>query len=142
MKIEVGKLYVSRNGCLVKIYELNVNGTEVFGAINIQKNWQTCSWNKTGEFFNDGEESVNDIVAEYKEPLDFDWSVLPIWNNYIAKCNNGVWFGYCKKPIVTDYEWKVIGISIPPVYIPLEYAPKHNTDDWKDSLYQRPKNKE
>ena len=72
--------------------------------------------------------------------LDFDWSALPKWANWIAMDQEGDWYYYSDKPQMDDDHpiWvsSEFNDAIPP-----EYYPKNFTGDWANSLLEVPKNK-
>lgn len=72
--------------------------------------------------------------------LDFDWSCLPAWANWIAMDKNETWSYYVIKPVRDNYAsmWNIPHrdnwAPIPP-----KYAPKNFTGKWTESLFKRHK---
>lgn len=75
------------------------------------------------------------------QELDFDWSALTKWANWIAMDESGDWWWYREMPHLDEdgypvWDWQ------PGNYgdkIPEEYAPKNYKGDWRGSLFKVPK---
>ena len=135
MKIEVGKLYRTRNGYKVRIYATDVEGElPIHGAFYCPEDslWELNAWRENGI---DGEYCPDfDIIGEWKEPIDFDPDCLPAWAKWIAMDKNGDWRVYVDEPIIYDEfgMWEIVksyGV------IPKEYSPKNFKGHWKESLF-------
>lgn len=70
--------------------------------------------------------------------LDFDWSALPKWVNWIAMDSTGFWYCYQDEP-EHDSDYPIWIGSKGSIDIPIEYYPKNFTGDWKESLFEVPK---
>lgn len=77
------------------------------------------------------------------EQLDFDWNCLPVWANWIAMDERGIWHCYKDKPILSNYIWLYRGVSYIDKYdiIHPKYMPRNFTGTWTDSLFENPKYK-
>ena len=68
--------------------------------------------------------------------LDFDWSALPKWANWIAMDEDGDWYHYSDKPQIDKHPiWVCSEYN---EAIPKKYYPKNFTGDWKKSLFNVP----
>lgn len=136
MKIEPGKFYKTRSGRKARIYAVDGDSVRpIHGAIIANGDWILAGWGMDGNFYDSSNESEYDLISEWTEPLDFDWSVLPPWMNWIAKDSDDNWWAFSHKPFLTKSIWETNGdgLSIPP-----NYAPKNFTGDWTKSLHERP----
>ena len=75
--------------------------------------------------------------TDYTEPfkLDFDWSLMPKYCRSITMDENEDWNGHYQDPYKMNHTWDSDEHMF---LIPIEYAPKNYTGDWKDSLFERP----
>lgn len=135
MKLEIGKEYVTRSGLKVKIYDIAEAGNyPVIAGIFKGKLIEPYSYTKGGS---NGIGSIlqSDIVGEWKEPLDFDWSCLPTWcNKYIAMEGSGIWYAYSDAPGQGRYGFWGSNFC----KISKEYAPKNFKGTWGKSLFKNP----
>ena len=134
MKIEVGKYYRTENGDKARIYAIDGElNRQIHGAVlQPDGRWVLMWWASDGKCTHN---PFLDLIAEWKEPLDFDPSCLPAWAEWIAMDLNGTWWWYCDDPRprgATCYVGGEDNCSI----IPEEYAPKNFTGDWKDSVHK------
>lgn len=141
MKLEVGKFYKTRDGKKVEILKTDVKSKD-YPVIGILLEIDGSEIVKT--YTHSGENLINsttiyDIVSEWQEPLDFDWSCLPAWcNKYIIMNRSGNWYSYPYKPFFAEDSnvWCCDnGVTIK---IPKQYRPKNFTGDCKDSLFENP----
>lgn len=138
VKLEIGKEYVTRSGLKVKVYDIAESGDFPVVAGLIGKDVITpISYTLNGRYHDDDELSSEDIVGEWQEPLDFDWSCLPAWaNEYIAMDESGVWCFYKFKPTLKGEYWSTPDSSF--YTIPTEYTPKNFKGSWENSLFKNP----
>lgn len=136
MKLEIGKEYVTRSGLKVKIYDIAGNENYPVIAGVVEDNTVTpYTYTKEGKFTS-GHIHNKDIIGEWQEPLDFDWSCLPAWcNKYIAMDSNGKWFSFNCVPFKNVGGWSSKDFY---VRIPQEFAPKNFKGDWENSLFKNP----
>ena len=75
--------------------------------------------------------------------LDFDWSALPKWANWIAMDKGGMWCWYIDEPLVDETHGCYLVDELDRIWhlIPESYTPKNFTGNWKKSLFEVPKNK-
>jgi len=135
MKIEAGKLYLTRNGKKVRIYATDVEGElPVHGAVYRPEynRWDVNAWRENG--IDEDYVSDYDIIGECKEPLDFDPDCLPAWAKWIAVDDDGGWRWYVDKP-VTDNNFSLWVDGTSYGSIPEEYSPKNFEGHWKESLF-------
>lgn len=133
MKLEIGKEYVTRNGLKVKIYDIAENQDYPVVAGLLKGN---SIFPK--RYTEEGITGIDDlnIIGEWQEPLDFDWSCLPAWvNNYIAMDKDGRWFSFNCVPFKNVICWNSKDFY---VRIPKEYTPKNFKGDWDKSLFKNP----
>lgn len=137
MKIEAGKFYASRDNRRVRIYATDgMSERPIHGAVLFNNGWIVCSWARKGTFARDeSERCPDDIISEWIDRLEMDWSALPRWAKWIAmdECRDWAWFA--DKPRSESREWYSGGKC---GVMPVEYAPKWS-GDWKDSLTAVPK---
>ncbi len=68
MKIEVGKLYATRDGRQVRIYSTDGCGEyPIHGAVKIEEGWESADWTHKGRFNVQRPDMKTDIVAEWVE---------------------------------------------------------------------------
>lgn len=145
LKLEIGKEYVTRSGLKVKVYDIAESGTfpviagmfpVIAGVLKNNTIYPAAYTKKGRRLFIETDDY--DIVGEWQEPLDFDWSCLPKWaNRYIAMDSSGVWCFHEFKPTLKDGYW----LSEPDscfYTIPDEYAPKNFKGTWGNSLFKNP----
>lgn len=139
MKIEVGKFYRAKNGDKARIYATDGGrNSQIHGAVlESDGRWVIVWWSKDGKCMHN---TWFDLIAEWKEPLDFNPYCLPAWAEWIAMNEGGDWFWFQKEPTVT------VSIDEEGVWMPIEagmmggihyeYVPKDYTGDWENSLYK------
>lgn len=141
MEFEVGKTYKSRDGRKVIIYALYPDqvrpihaGIRHHDGTDVCDMWSVCSYLPNG-FIYENDTCGADIISEWTEELDFDWSVIPPWFNYIAMDKDGAWTAFREKPKTHALYWAGGGAEL---CVPLDYEPKGFVGNWEDSLYRRP----
>lgn len=74
------------------------------------------------------------------QELDFDWSCLPKWANWIAMRSDGVWMWSVNKMTIIGGDWESLyNVDSQDLsYIPTKYAPKNFTEHWEESLFKVP----
>lgn len=99
------------------------------------------SWTEDGRVFWDREGMWGDIVGMWSKPIVFEhWGLLLEDIKYIAKDDNGRWFGYVRKPSKDEWGW---GITLPytDYYLLAGLDRSLFPDcDWENSLLERPEN--
>lgn len=137
VKLEIGKEYVTRSGLKVKVYDIAESGDfPVIAGVLKNNRVYPNAYTKDGRHSFVETDDLN-IVGEWQEPLDFDWSCLPAWaNEYIAMDESGVWCFYKIKPTLKGEYWSTPDSSF--YTIPTEYAPKNFKGSWENSLYKNP----
>jgi hypothetical protein len=139
MKIEAGKEYRTRDGRKARVYATDgISPYVVHGAIQTPQGWSLQSWITNGAKRSDGLAGtyMSDLVSEWVNLPEVDWSKLPAWFSWVAQLPGGIWCTYNQLPKLTDLGWSLNGLPIP-----MEYAPKWSGDtgDWRQSLVERPK---
>lgn len=138
MELEKGKFYKTRGGLkaeVVAFVQMQYSEPRTLIVITYENGYNSYLSVLSNGCFREHYESEIDVISEWIEPLDFDWDCLPAWSNFIAMNEDGNWYHYSDKPCLYYDFWSGFyryGI------IPLEYAPKNYTGDWKDSLHERP----
>jgi hypothetical protein len=142
LKIEPGKLYRTRDGRKARIYATDAGGDYPVHGATLESDieqpyWDAHSWTAEGRLIDTPGKEDADIVAEWIEPVDFDWGCLPAWaDKYIAKDPNGEWFSYADKPELSKEGHTTDGEF---VGIPAEFHPKGDFPDWRNTLHKNPK---
>lgn len=142
LKIEVGKFYKTRDGRKTRIYALDGKKEyPVHASILNKDGWTTVNLTLIGRLYIEGE-CNSDIVSEWVEPIEFDFSILPAWcDKCIAMDESGVWYCYQEIPFRENDVWFLnTDLSALAYEIPEKYAPKWK-GNWKDSLKLNPKYK-
>ena len=144
LKIEAGKFYrdrKDRNWEAVKSCK-NYTGIPLFLLMCEKEccsNWVDLAgrnYTKTGD-------SSCDLISEWIDAPEVDWSFIPPWFIALAMNKNFDWRAFTEKPslLVGNSIWSIPGTFYQPgqtvIDIPSQYAPKF-TGDWKDSLVCRP----
>jgi hypothetical protein len=139
MKIEIGKEYVTRSGLKVKVYDIAESGDyPVIAGVHRGGEIVPAGYAINGTYVLN-REGVYDIVGEWNEPLEFDWSCLPAWiNEYIAMDEDGRWFAFSMMPEKKSafQLWRKDGGDA--LLISENYAPKNFKGSWEDSLFKNP----
>jgi len=141
MTFEPNKFYRIKAGDKAIVYA--VYEREMHGAVFIADEWCIVVWDRNGK--PTGSQYNWDLVGPWVEPLDFDWSCLPKWaDRFIAMDEHKHrWCAYSNKPIQFEAIWiEQSRESTLWLVIPVNYAPKNYTGDWKDSLRMNPKYEE
>lgn len=143
MKLEIGKEYKTRNGLKVKIYDIAESGVFPVVAGLIEKDKIIpITYTLNGRYYKN-ELHLKDIIGEWQEPLDFDWSCLPPWaNEYIAMDGAGTWYAYSVMPKKSEKSlvwFPAEGYrELDFIVIPNNYAPKNFKGGWENSLFKNP----
>lgn len=149
MNIKAGESYKTKCGEKATALCTDAPGFfPVIGFITYHQGQSSGAASWTTEGLENGKANVfprcedNDLVAEWTEPVTFDWSCLPAWaNRFILLLQGGTWIYTQEEPALTLAGWRCYGDSngsgkgIP---IPAGYEPKSFTGDWKDSLMKNP----
>lgn len=141
LKIEVGKFYRTRSGCKARIYA--TDGAEripVHGAFKVNESWISTNWGIDGKHESFSEATPYDLISEWADPVEMDWSALPRWvinsgDGYIAMNEAGDWRAFIETPYAGNSVW--MG-GVYTCFIPPSYAPKW-TGDWRQSLTKVPR---
>ena len=138
MKIEVGKFYRTRDGRKARIYALD--GTDeypIHGAIlYLNGEWGSYVWNNAGCYL-PTQPHPSDLVSEWIDKPEVDWSAMPRWAEWVAMDKDGEWTFFSAKPSMDIGCWWSDGDVTYLAEIPPSYAPKWD-GDWRDSLVRRP----
>jgi len=130
LNFEVGKAYQTRDGR--KVICLSTTLRE--GKIAFQINGEVFISQPNGMYYADESKSLIDIISEWIDKPDIDWSLMPAWAKFVALDKSGKWWWYTHKPSL-EHVWCIIdgfgGVT------PSEYAPTWE-GDWKKSLTERP----
>ena len=135
--ITAGKHYRLRNGYEFKCYSHSGNiYNKVHGAFRKNDNsWSVISLNQKGRYSSDFDHCY-DIIEEWVNKPEVDWSLHAKWVKAISMQPNGEWWTYDSIPTKDKYCFfgKSGAYTAP---IPLEYAPNW-VGNWKDSLVIKP----
>lgn len=140
MTIQTGKQYKTRDGNRVTIYRTDAKGPySVHGCIHHTHVPLDVVdiWSSDGKYNNLGGDRPLDIIAEWSEPVTFDWRQVPLCCNWIAMDSNGLWYAFDNKPNTAANHWTGSKCEYC-ITIHRYHYPKNFTGDWKDSLMQRP----
>lgn len=136
IKLEIGKEYITRSGLKVKVYDIaeSVDYPVIAGVLKNNTIYPATYTKEGRRLFVETDDY--DIVGEWQEPLDFDWSCLPKWaNQYIAMDRIGVWYAFNTKPFKRECYWSTYSDN---THIPTEHAHKNFKGSWKNSLFKNP----
>ena len=138
MQIEVGKLYKTRGGYKYRVYATDgVGKFPVHGAVLMDDGWGFNTLTKDG-FSSSEYQSPYDIISEWVETPEVDWSLYPKWWEYVAMDENGEWNGVWGAGLLCVINrWLFDAPDGMLQSVPPEYSPKFN-GNWKDSLVKRP----
>lgn len=139
MQIEVGKFYKTRGGYKFRVYATDGGGDyPIHGAYLIMDRWSFVMLTKEGAYNTTWETTDFDLISEWVETPEVDWSLYPKWWDWIAMDADGEWYGYYN--CIPTYEgdsWWYNDNGGDGSHIPPQYAPKYNGHA-KDSLVKRP----
>jgi hypothetical protein len=164
MNIQLGKTYKNRQGEIltattnpyVKDYPWRmVNGSQFYNVTNegyfvssesrslldieseveevMITEEQFIQWAKGKEFLTPDGQIVT--FARVYKGLDFDWTVLPKWAQYIAMDSDGKWNWFVLEPTHDDCEWISMHMW---GSIPTEHCPINGFGTWKNNCHKRP----
>lgn len=144
MNIEPGKFYKTRGGNKVRIYATDGGPGRyvVHGAFMDSGEWHPDVWCIGGECYatDDTSESPKDIIAEWTDRPEADWSAMPRWANWVAMDEDEDWHWYENKPDRhSKYQEWFPADDGDCGGIHKDCTPANFTGDWKDSLIERPK---
>jgi len=143
MKIQLGKKYKTRNGFNARVICVDCKGTQYpVIALVEQDNFDVVySYSEYGFYDVNYEKHDLDLI-EIPE-LEFDWSVLPAWANYIGMTNKGE-FGWYSAPIKQQKDGEYFSridfshIEMLCGKIPDQFKPIYHGDKpW--AIFERPK---
>lgn len=130
-----GKFYKTRDGKKARIYA--TDGSDSFpihGALYICGEWRADVWTASGgELI--AEPSDRDLIAEWKDAPEVDWSVIPPEIQFVALCYSGEAYGYRAKPRLGGLYF--VSTDCWAVKLYPSHTPKWS-GDWRDSLVTRP----
>lgn len=138
MKIEVGKFYKTRDGRKARIYAVDGGDGEVIhGALHFGDayGWSITTWH-SGGVYTEGSHHGRDLISEWIDKPEVDWSAMPAWAEWVAMDKDGEWTLFSAKPSMDVGCWWADGDVTYLAEIPPSYAPKWD-GDWRDSLVRR-----
>ena len=136
--LEVGQYYRARGGQKVRLlaHHAEQEWCWICEILNANGIWVPETFKGEGDWCRDGErEHRYDIIAIWKEPLDFDWSAIPDW------CDVLIFDEYHKYGKKGRYCWHIQSADTPHdrMPIPLRHHPK-NWDKSMGTRFERPTN--
>lgn len=135
LDIQPGKLYRTRDGHKARVYATDGRGQHsVHGALLQKDGWNDCSWTASGHHYSNTTERGADLISEWIDKPEVNWSAMPAWAEWVAMDFDGQWFWFKEQPDQGSKRWICDGPFGP---IPSSYTPTFS-GDWKDSLVQRP----
>lgn len=141
MKLEVGKSYRTRNGLRATCVADNLRG-EAPCAVIYHDRFEDWVDTATSDGFHRlaSLESYWDLISEWPNTPEVNWSVIPPWFNWVAMDYSGDWIAHGEKPEISGQllHWECASGDSNEMLIPPAFAPKW-TGDWKQSLVERPK---
>lgn len=137
LKIEPGRFYRLRNGRKMRCYAIDgCRDLSIHGATKVDEGWKLGSWYSDGKAVKYSV-STADIISEWEDKPEIDWSLYPSWVKAVAMDKNRVWYTYIATPIIWDGENFWDSSARTSTQILHEYAPKW-VGDWRNSLVVRP----
>ena len=144
MKITVGE-WKTRDGSKAIVAASNAGAHPmyywigwIYSAESKHARWingQSSSWDESGRFIGDEEDDDCDIVAQWIDPVPWDWSTTPPWIDWIARDEAGIWYLCDMEPSLIGKSWDLFGGVFH--VIPSHYYPKWS-GDWRKSKTMRP----
>ncbi len=136
MKPELGKYYRTRGGHKGRVICVDRKGGQspvVALVLKEAKLEFLVQLSADGSYLGPGQPHSDDLISEWIDKPEWDWSKAADWHVAIAMDADRRWFPFREVPSKVEIAWcGSHDRSIPP-----EYAPKW-TGDWKDSLIVRP----
>jgi hypothetical protein len=137
MQIEVGKYYRTRDGRKARIYAVDGSGNAaIHGAVHHDGKWSTACWLSDGYYYDAKVPQSLDLISEWIDKPEVDWSAMPRWAEWVAMDKDGEWTLFSAKPSMDIGCWWSDGDVTYLAEIPPSYAPKWD-GDWRDSLVRR-----
>jgi hypothetical protein len=140
MHFVVGKRYVAKCGCEVRIYAVDgMPPYSIHGAYKGKEHWHSCTWAMDGSYI-DKEKQDLDIKGESNPSINFDWSCLAAWQRYIAKDEiSGMWNAFSSLPAWNPEKQRWMETCAPGfgALIPKRFCPTYDGLP-EDSLFERP----
>lgn len=141
MKIEAGKEYRTRKGLKARIYATDgITRYPIHGATLDAAGWTSTTWTETGDYQHGISSNPCDLVAEWSDVPEFDWSNVPLWITHITMDSDGGWWGFDVKPVLKrgQSQWFCRDEGQVTFRIPSRFEPTPAPKDWKKSLLTRP----
>lgn len=135
MKPELGKYYRTRGGHKGRVICVDalVDSFPVVALVNFNGREDIYLLTNEGLKHLDKSESHADLISEWVDKPEWDWSKAADWHVAIAMDENKDWFAYAQIPQQFTTSWGGDYCQA----IPPEHAPKW-TGDWRKSLIVRP----
>jgi hypothetical protein len=140
MEIKLGR-YKTRDGRDARVICVDKKSEKPIVALALSKDGfeSTHHYHEDGRLYDNLSDSDLDLIP--LPELEFDWSVLPAWANYISMDTSGKFAWWNKMPAVyengTAFQPKREG-NLYSGTIPNEYKPIYNGDkEW--AIFERPK---
>ena len=142
LDFKVGRFYRTRDGRKQVIYSLEgVSPYKILGAIDTPEGWALETWTLDGLASIGGScKDELDLVTEWVDPPEFNWSKAAAWHKFISMDDDGTWKIWRDRPTygLTTKTWYVdTPASVFVDKIPDEFAPKRFNLPHR-SLFGRP----
>lgn len=146
--LEVGKFYQTRDGNKLRVYAVDgVSPRKVHAAYQVKDGtgeWVSTCYTTDGCYYDVNNPRHLDVVAEWVDPPEFDWSKEAAWINYVAMDSSGRWYGFSHEPLRDHSVWYLSDVHTKDVMnssvhrIPKDHSPKF-AGRFEDSMIVRPK---
>jgi len=105
LTITPGKHYKTRDGSQARIYaDDGARPFTIHGAIMGDLGWEYASWDSSG-LFQCSRKSPQDIIAEWIDKPEVNWSVIPPSHKLVAMDESADWWSFEKAPAKGDSAW-------------------------------------
>jgi hypothetical protein len=136
MKPELGKYYKTRGGHKARVICADRKGGPSPIIVLVLKELKLeflVQLSADGSYLGSGQPHSDDLISEWIDKPEWDWSKAADWHVAIAMDEDKRWFPFREVPSKVEISWcGSHDRSIPP-----EHAPKW-TGDWRESLIVRP----
>jgi len=141
LNIQPGRFYRTRDGEKAEVLKTgcrSAGGETVVVLIHVKNGKMAIRWYFDGGRYLNHSTSGNDLIAEWSDKPEIDWSKMP--ERAVAAMRGPTlrWYAATIQPQgLTDFGWtQSIGAEVWELYP--QHVPKEWTGDWRDSLVIRP----
>jgi hypothetical protein len=137
LKLEAGKFYRTRGGRKVQCLTTARRGNDPFPVVSLScDHGELWSHKLNGEYERQSGSKL-DLISEWVDAPEVDWSLFSPWVVAVMMGNSGVWYEWTSDPKISTRDFNGFEDMSDARRIPPQYSPKW-TGPWQQSLVVRP----